>query len=168
MVETPYVLIRQDAVERNIAKMAALAAENGVKLRPHVKTHKMPHLAELQLRAGACGITVAKVGEAEVMAEHGIRDMFIAYPIVVPSKIERAVRLARSVRLAVGVDSLAGAQALSRGGGARRRAAGSARDRDRLAQNGRRTGIVGSAGPRDRPFARPAAGRHFHVQGRHL
>jgi D-serine deaminase-like pyridoxal phosphate-dependent protein len=114
MMETPYVLIRQDAVERNIAKMAALAAENGVKLRPHVKTHKMPHLAELQLRAGACGITVAKVGEAEVMAEHGIRDLFIAYPIVVPSKIERAVRLARNVRLSVGVDSLEGAQALSR------------------------------------------------------
>src|SRR5215210_2260922 len=93
--------------------MAVLARERGVKLRPHVKTHKIPGIAIEQLEAGATGITVAKVSEAEVMAEGGIRDIFIAYPLVTGPKIRRALRLNRMVNLIFAVDSLEGARRLS-------------------------------------------------------
>jgi D-serine deaminase-like pyridoxal phosphate-dependent protein len=67
----------------------------------------------MQLAAGACGITVAKVSEAEIMADAGIDDIFIAYPVIGPVKLERLTRLApRCRRLIVGIDSLAGAKAL--------------------------------------------------------
>lgn len=102
-------------MNRNIEKMAGIAREHGVKLRPHVKTHKIPGIAKRQLESGAVGITVAKVSEAEVMAESGIRDIFIAYPLVTESKIRRAIQLSREgVRLVVGVDSLEGGKRLSR------------------------------------------------------
>ncbi|MDP8950188.1 MAG: alanine racemase [Actinomycetota bacterium] len=102
-------------MDRNIEKMAAIVRERGVKLRPHIKTHKIPMIARRQLEAGAAGVTVAKVSEAEVMADGGIRDIFIAYPLVTESKIRRAIRLSRGgVRLIVGVDSLEGGKSLSR------------------------------------------------------
>jgi D-serine deaminase-like pyridoxal phosphate-dependent protein len=85
MVETPHLLIDVPKMKRNIEKMAGIARERGVKLRPHVKTHKIPIVAREQLEAGAAGITVAKVSEAEVMAENGIQDIFIAYPLVTDS-----------------------------------------------------------------------------------
>ena len=100
-------------MERNIQKMAHVARENGVALRPHVKTHKIPSIAREQLGAGASGITVAKLSEAEVMADGGIEDIFIAYPLVTEAKIRQAVRLAERVRIVVGVDSLHGARRLS-------------------------------------------------------
>lgn len=83
-------------------------------VRPHVKTHKIPSVAKEQLQAGAVGITVAKVSEAEVMADGGINDIFIAYSLVTGSKIQRVLRLSRRVRLIVGVDSLEGARRLSK------------------------------------------------------
>jgi D-serine deaminase-like pyridoxal phosphate-dependent protein len=102
-------------MKENIEKMADVSRERGVKLRPHVKTHKIPKIAREQLGSGAVGITVAKVSEAEVMAGGGIRDIFIAYPLVTESKIERAIRLSKEgVDLVVGVDSLEGAGRLSR------------------------------------------------------
>src|ERR671917_532506 len=110
---TPYVLIDGPKMERNVRKMASVALENGVALRPHVKTHKIPGIARQQLEAGASGITVAKVSEAEVMADGGIEDIFIAYPLVNEAKIRQAVRLGERVRLVVGVDSLEGARRLS-------------------------------------------------------
>jgi D-serine deaminase-like pyridoxal phosphate-dependent protein len=110
---TPYLLIDGPKMERNIQKMAHVARENGVALRPHVKTHKIPGIARQQLEAGASGITVAKPSEAEVMADGGIEDIFIAYPLVTEAKIRRATRLAKKVRLIVGVDSLEGARRLS-------------------------------------------------------
>lgn len=110
---TPYLLIDGPKMERNIRKMAHVARENGVALRPHVKTHKIPGIARQQLEAGASGITVAKPSEAEVMADGGIEDIFIAYPLVTETKIRRATRLAKKVRLTVGVDSLEGARRLS-------------------------------------------------------
>jgi D-serine deaminase-like pyridoxal phosphate-dependent protein len=114
-LETPHLLIDGAKVARNIEKMAGIARERGVKLRPHVKTHKIPMIARRQLESGAAGITVAKVSEAEVMADGGIRDIFIAYPLVTDSKIRRAIRLSREgVRLVVGVDSLEGGKRLSR------------------------------------------------------
>ncbi len=100
-------------MERNIRKMADVASGNGVALRPHVKTHKIPGIAREQLEAGASGITVAKVSEAEVMADGGIEDIFIAYPLVTEAKIRQAIRLGERVRLVVGVDSLEGARRLS-------------------------------------------------------
>ncbi len=114
-METPHLLIDGAKMDRNIEKMAAIARERGVKLRPHIKTHKIPMIARRQLEAGAAGVTVAKVSEAEVMADGGIRDIFIAYPLVTESKIRRAIRLSRGgVRLIVGVDSLEGGKSLSR------------------------------------------------------
>jgi D-serine deaminase-like pyridoxal phosphate-dependent protein len=110
---TPYLLIDSPKMERNIQKMAHVARENGVALRPHVKTHKIPGISRQQLEAGASGITVAKPSEAEVMADGGIEDIFIAYPLVTEAKIRRATRLAKKVRLIVGVDSLEGARRLS-------------------------------------------------------
>ena len=110
---TPYLLIDSAKMEHNILKMAEIARTNGVALRPHVKTHKIPRIAKQQLEAGAKGITVAKLSEAEVMAEAGIEDIFIAYPLVTDAKIRRAIRLGKRVRLAVGVDSLEGARRLS-------------------------------------------------------
>jgi D-serine deaminase-like pyridoxal phosphate-dependent protein len=85
--------------------MAAVAADAGVDLRPHVKTHKSPEIARMQLAAGSRGITVAKVSEAEVMADAGLTDIFIAYPIVGRSKLERLCRLARRADIRVAADS---------------------------------------------------------------
>jgi D-serine deaminase-like pyridoxal phosphate-dependent protein len=111
---TPYLLVDGAKMDRNILKLADIAWENGVALRPHVKTHKIPSIAREQVEAGAAGITVAKVSEAEVMADGGMEDIFIAYPLVTEAKIRRAVQLGESVaRLVVGVDSLEGARRLS-------------------------------------------------------
>src|SRR3712207_3686084 len=120
VVETPHVSIDGAGVERNIEKMAAIAGRNGVALRPHVKTHKIPAMARAQVEAGAAGITVAKVSEAEVMADAGLDDIFIAYPLVSEAKIRRAVALSRRLeRLIVAVDSLEGARRLSAAAGDR-------------------------------------------------
>ena len=81
-LDTPSLLIDMDLVQSNITAMQKKADKYGVALRPHTKTHKMPELAKLQLAAGASGITVAKVGEAEVMAATGISDIFIANQII--------------------------------------------------------------------------------------
>src|SRR4028118_1959813 len=99
---TPYLLIDGAKMETNILNMADVANGSGVALRPHVKTHKIPDIAKDQLEAGAKGITVAKLSEAEIMADAGIDDIFIAYPLVTDTKIRRAVRLSRRVKLIVG------------------------------------------------------------------
>ncbi|MGG4032521.1 alanine racemase [Paenibacillus cisolokensis] len=114
MLETPCIVIDREVMSRNIRRMAGMAAANGVELRPHIKTHKIPEFAVEQRKAGSKGITVAKVSEAEVMAEQGIDDIFIAYPIVVPSKIDRVIALAKQNRISVGVDNVEGARALSK------------------------------------------------------
>lgn len=117
--DTPYVLIDTAKMRRNILNMSGIAQESSVTLRPHVKTHKVPAIARKQIEAGAPGITVAKVSEAEVMADGGIEDVFIAYPLVTEEKIQRSIALSdRITRLIVGVDSLEGARRLSRVAGA--------------------------------------------------
>ncbi len=113
MPQTPRLVVDGAKMRRNIEGMAAVARGRGVDLRPHVKTHKIPEIAHEQLRAGASGITVAKVSEAEVMAEGGVGDIFIAFPLVTQPKIRRAIRLARDISLTLGVDSLEGARRLS-------------------------------------------------------
>lgn len=112
-METPCLVIDSDKMLKNIRKMADVASRNHVRLRPHAKTHKVPRIAQLQLKNGASGITVAKVSEAEVMYVDGINDIFIAYPLVVESKIARALNLAKDIDLTIAVDSFFGAQQLS-------------------------------------------------------
>ncbi|MFC0471372.1 alanine racemase [Halalkalibacter kiskunsagensis] len=114
MFDTPAVLIDEAKMKRNINNMQATINQQQVRLRPHIKTHKIPSIANLQLQAGAIGITVAKVSEAEVMAAHGIKDIFIAYPIVTETKIRKMLELSKKIRLIVGVDSLAGAKLVDR------------------------------------------------------
>ncbi|MHB1405354.1 MAG: alanine racemase [Desulfitobacteriaceae bacterium] len=114
-MDTPRIVIDERRLDANIEDMAVMARKAGVALRPHIKSHKLPQLAHKQLAAGACGITVAKLGEAEVMAEHGIKDIFLANEVMGSEKFERLSALARRIRLAVGVDSLEGAQALAEG-----------------------------------------------------
>jgi D-serine deaminase-like pyridoxal phosphate-dependent protein len=111
--ETPYVRIDMAKTRANIQAMSDISRASDVRLRPHTKTHKLPSLAREQMDAGAVGITVAKLSEAEVMAANGIGDIFIAYPLVTEAKIERAVALSRTIRLIVGADSYEGAQRLS-------------------------------------------------------
>lgn len=113
-LETPCLVIDSSVVDANISAMADAVSRLGVTLRPHAKTHKLPQMAVKQLAAGAAGITVAKISEAEVMAGSGIRDIFVAYPLVAWSKLERAARLSRSgVRLIIGVDSIEGARRIA-------------------------------------------------------
>lgn len=113
MPQTPYLLIDQARACRNVRRAAESAARAGVALRPHVKTHKLADLARLQLGAGASGITVATIGEAEVFAEHGCDDIFVAYPLWVDDRRAERVRdLLARIRLRVGVDSVAGAAQL--------------------------------------------------------
>jgi D-serine deaminase-like pyridoxal phosphate-dependent protein len=112
-LDTPALLVDLPRMERNVQRMAAFAREAGVTLRPHVKTHKIPALAHLQLTAGATGITVAKLGEAEVMADAGITDILVCYPIVGGEKLERLSHLARRARISVALDSIEVASGLS-------------------------------------------------------
>ena len=88
-IPTPALLLDLDRFERNVAKMAAWVKTAGKKLRPHSKTHKCPEIARRQIAAGAVGICCAKVGEAEVMAEAGIRNILITTEVVGPEKIGR-------------------------------------------------------------------------------
>ena len=104
-LDTPSLLVDLNVMERNIRWMQEKANISGVKFRPHVKTHRTPDLAKKQVMAGAQGITVAKLGEAEVMASAGINDIFVANEIVGDIKMERLLALSRRVRIAVGVDS---------------------------------------------------------------
>ena len=105
MIDTPALLIDREQMLDNLRWMQDNADRWGVKLRPHTKTHKMPTLAKLQLELGAAGITVAKVGEAEVMAAHGMTDIFIANEIVGACKWRRLAALSKQIRVIFGVDS---------------------------------------------------------------
>jgi D-serine deaminase-like pyridoxal phosphate-dependent protein len=112
-LETPCVVVDMCIVRANLKSMADFVRSRGCALRPHVKTHKIPELARLALEYGACGVTCAKISEAEVMAEGGISDIFIAYPLVGDFRVRRAAALAKKIRLILAVDGIAGARALS-------------------------------------------------------
>jgi D-serine deaminase-like pyridoxal phosphate-dependent protein len=103
-LRTPAVLVEAGRARANIARMQALASSNGRRLRPHAKTHKSPAIAAWQLKAGAAGVCCAKLGEAEVFADAGIRDIRLPYPIH-PSNAGRVIaQLDRGVRLSIIVD----------------------------------------------------------------
>jgi D-serine deaminase-like pyridoxal phosphate-dependent protein len=94
--------------------MAAVAARAGVRLRPHTKTHKSPEIAHMQVAAGAAGITCAKLGEAEVMADAGLDDLLIAYPLVGDDKLRRLAPLLERAGVRVTLDSVEVAEGLGR------------------------------------------------------
>ncbi len=112
-VPTPALLIDLDRMERNLAHWQDVADRHGKKLRPHVKTHKIPAIALRQEALGACGITAAKPSEAEVFVEAGLRDVVVAYPTVGPDKWTRLARMARSAKVTVNLDSERQARGLS-------------------------------------------------------
>lgn len=112
-VDTPVLAVDRGVLERNLTEMAALAARSGKKLRPHIKTHKSPLIARLQLEAGAVGITVAKLGEAEVMVGGGVTDVLVAYPPVGERKLRRLEALLGRATITVSLDSLEVARPLS-------------------------------------------------------
>lgn len=115
-LDTPSLLLDKKKLWTNIEKMSQFANEHNVKLRPHIKTHKSVEIAKLQLAYGATGITTAKIAEAEVMAEAGIRDMLIAYPISSSQKIGRVLGLLnKGVDLKIAVDSLEQIKLLQKG-----------------------------------------------------
>ncbi|MCG6155594.1 alanine racemase [Rubinisphaera margarita] len=111
-VPTPALVIDAESVRRNIARMASYASAHNLKLRPHIKTHKLRRVAEMQMEAGAVGLTTAKVGEAEVMSEL-CEDLLIAYPPVDAHRAAEIGKLARKTRTTVGLDSLLAAERLS-------------------------------------------------------
>ena len=113
-LDTPEVLLELSALERNIKRMADIAGAAKINLRPHVKTHKSPHIAKRQVAAGAVGITVAKLAEAELMAAHGLDDILIAYPLVGPHKLRRLAKLHQKTKLIVSTDSLECSKGLNR------------------------------------------------------
>src|SRR5262245_50967265 len=115
-LDTPSLLIDLDILTRNIDEMATVARDAGVKLRPHTKTHKSPEIARMQLEAGATGITVAKLGEAEVMAGSGLDDLLIAYPIVGERKLERLGEVLERAQVRVGIDAVEVAEGIGRVG----------------------------------------------------
>ncbi len=111
---TPALVIDLDAMERNIAAMAAHAKKNNVALRPHAKTHKCSQIARRQIAAGALGICCAKLGEAEALAEAGIDSILITSPVVTDGGIARLMALnARLRELAVVCDNIGTAKRLA-------------------------------------------------------
>lgn len=104
-IDTPAVLIDLGKAEANLARAQAYADAHGLALRPHIKTHKLPRFARRQVELGAVGITCQKVGEAEVMADAGITDIFIPYNILGRDKLDRLAALHERVAISVTADS---------------------------------------------------------------
>ncbi|MCM3873339.1 MAG: alanine racemase [Pyrinomonadaceae bacterium] len=112
-LETPAVVVDLDVMERNLSRMTEYCRRQGIALRPHTKSHKIPDLARRQIESGAIGITVAKIGEAEVMLDSGITDILIAYPLVGRGKATRVAELAERADITVSLDSLEAARTIS-------------------------------------------------------
>lgn len=103
-LDTPALIIDLDRVEKNVRRWQEFCDRAGLKNRPHIKTHKIPELAKLQVEYGAVGITCQKLGEAEVMADAGLSDIFLTYNIVGSAKLERLRALHQRIRLRVVAD----------------------------------------------------------------
>lgn len=104
-LDTPAVLIDLDRAEANLRRAQDYADAHRLRLRPHIKTHKIPALARRQMELGAVGITCQKLGEAEVMADGGITDILLTFNLLGRAKLQRLVALARRTRLAVTLDN---------------------------------------------------------------
>jgi D-serine deaminase-like pyridoxal phosphate-dependent protein len=112
-IETPALVIDLDAMQRNLARMAEFAREHRVKLRPHAKMHKSALIAKMQMAAGAVGVCVQKLSEAEALAAGGVDDIFISNEVIEPAKLDRVAELATRIRLAIAVDSVLGVERLA-------------------------------------------------------
>jgi D-serine deaminase-like pyridoxal phosphate-dependent protein len=112
-IATPALVIDLDAMERNLAGMAAFAHSRGVRLRPHAKMHKSAAIAKAQMAAGAVGVCVQKLSEAEVLADAGITDIYISNEVIDAEKLMRVAALATRVKLAIAVDSILGVDRLA-------------------------------------------------------
>lgn len=109
----PFLCVDTAIMDRNLAAMAKRAATAGLSLRPHAKTHKVPEIARRQLELGAVGLTVATLGEAEVFADAGCTDLFLAYPLwVTAARAARIQSLASRAALRIGIDSVEAAREL--------------------------------------------------------
>jgi D-serine deaminase-like pyridoxal phosphate-dependent protein len=104
-LETPVPVVNIDRLEANISRLQAYLDEHKIANRPHIKTHKIPEIARMQVNAGAVGITCQKVSEAEVMADAGFKDIFIPYNVIGESKLTRLMSLAKRTTVSVTADS---------------------------------------------------------------
>ena len=112
-LDTPALIVDLDIMERNLRRVADYSALHGLRLRPHTKTHKSTFLARQQLALGAAGLTVAKVGEAEVMLGAQPDDLLVAFPVIGEPKLRRLTGVARVTQVTVALDSLTAARHLS-------------------------------------------------------
>jgi len=117
-LDTPAVLVNMDKLEANIREMSQLAAEAGARLRPHIKIHESALIARMQIEAGACGIEVGTVAQAEAMAEAGLDDIIVAHPVYGHHKLEALKRLLDKpgLKIAVVVDMIEQAEGVSQAG----------------------------------------------------
>ena len=104
-LETPVPIVDMDRMEANITRLQTYLDEHHIANRPHIKTHKIPAIAKMQIDAGAIGITCQKVSEAEVMADAGFTDILIPYNIIGVSKLSRLMALATQINISVTADS---------------------------------------------------------------
>lgn len=112
-LETPALLVDLDVMERNLRRVADYTRQHELRLRPHTKTHKSTLMGRRQLESGAAGLTVAKVGEAEIMVGSGTPDLLVAYPVIGRKKLDRLVALAARTGITVALDSVFAARQLS-------------------------------------------------------
>ena len=113
-LDTPVLWVELDRLENNIRVVGQRLKEAGVAWRPHIKGVKVPAIAHLLLKAGAIGVTCAKLGEAEVMVAGGIEDILVANQVVGPQKYTRLAHLCRQADVKVAVDSDATLEDLGR------------------------------------------------------
>lgn len=113
LIDTPAVTIDLALIEQNIARLQRYLSQHGLRNRPHIKTHKLPAIARMQVAAGAAGITCQKLGEAEVMAAAGLDDILLTYNVLGEAKLERLVALVRRISLSVTLDHADVASGLS-------------------------------------------------------
>ncbi|HSV78054.1 MAG TPA: DSD1 family PLP-dependent enzyme [Ramlibacter sp.] len=128
-IDTPTLVVDLDAMQRNLSRMAEFARKHDVRWRPHAKMHKSSALAKLQMQAGAVGVCVQKVAEAEVMVAGGVNDVYISNEIVAPAKLARVAELAHQLaadhgQLAIAVDSVEGIRRLAQAMNERRHSGG--------------------------------------------
>lgn len=112
-LDTPAILVDVDLLDRNIERMAELAKRASVRLRPHIKTHKNPVIARMQVQAGASGVTCATLKEAETMADGGIGNILIAFPLVGEAKLQRLAALLLRAEVSVALDSVVAAAGIA-------------------------------------------------------